>query len=161
MNTTRNDDILQKKWSGKRIVRDEFNRWEDPGIDFKNSPSLTDHSQAAECDVNRIVDRYMKTGILPGADIEGVYGDYSSVPDYLQAQQIIANAQQQFDGLSPDLRKRFENDPEKFLDFVHDPKNKEEMKTLGLLKEAPINEPQEKPKKTEPKVEPKKDTNPA
>lgn len=126
------EKFFQKKWSGKRIVRDAYSAAEDPGIDFSKDPGMTDQSQAAECDVNRILDRYAKTGVFPGADVQGLYGDYSSVPDFHASMDIVLRAQDQFDHLDAKVRKRFNNDPAEFLEFVNDPKNAEEMVNLGL-----------------------------
>jgi len=120
-----------------KIVRDGFtNTDEHPGIDFTGDPGRTDHSQAKDCDVNLIVNRFMKTGVLPQAK-QGIYGDFSDVPDYMTAMNIIKQAQEQFDGLTAPLRKRFQNDAAEFLQFCNDPKNANEMIKLGLAKQIP------------------------
>lgn len=118
-------------------VRDGFyNTDNHPGIDFTDDPGRTDPSQAKDCDVNLIVMRFMKTGILPQAR-QGIYGDFSEVPDYQTALGIIKQAEEQFAGLTAQVRKRFGNDPAEFLQFCNDPKNKAEMISLGLAKETP------------------------
>jgi len=120
-----------------KIVRDGFVETDNhPGLDCTGDPGKTDHSQAKECDVNLIVNRFMKTGVLPQAR-EGIYGDFSDVPDYMTAMGIIKNAEEQFAGLTAPVRKRFGNDPAEFLGFCNDPRNKEEMVKLGLAKEIP------------------------
>lgn len=149
---SRNDDTLQKKWSGPRIVRDETNRWPDPGLDCSGDPGQTDQSQKDDCDVNVIVDRFMKTGVMPNMEGNPIYGDFASVPDYQNALDLVARAQEQFDGLDAKTRKRFDNDPLAFLDFVNDPKNTKEMIDLGLATERKTEAPkapQEPPKTTD------------
>lgn len=130
-------DFLHKLWQGPRKIRDHFSPSEDPGVDFTGDPGLTDESQAAECDVNRIVERFMKTGVLPGTDVQGLYGDFSSVPDYQKALDVVMQAEEQFANLDAKVRSRFDNDPEKFLAFATDPKNGQEMVDLGLATVRP------------------------
>lgn len=114
-------------------VRDGFVSTDNfPGVDCSKDPSMTDQSQAAECDVNQILDRFMKTGVLPGVDIARVYGDYSEPFDFHEAQNIIAHANEQFAALNAKVRHRFHNDPAEFLSFVADPENASEMVKLGL-----------------------------
>lgn len=119
-------------YMAKVVVRDGFYCAEDhPGVSFHDE-SLTDQSQADDCDVNRIVDRFHKTGVLPGVDVQRMYGDFSSVFDFQQALDTVHHAQAQFDALDAKVRKRFDNDPAKFLEFVSHPKNAQEMVDLGL-----------------------------
>lgn len=128
----RDDKVLEKKWNGKRVVRDAYNTYVDPGLDCTGDPGMTDQSQAADCDVNKIVDRYMKTGVLPGTDVEGLYGDFVDVTDFQTSMNIVIRAQEQFDALDAKVRKRFGNDPSEFLAFCNDPSNAKELVSLGL-----------------------------
>lgn len=48
----------------------------------------------------------------------------------------IVQAQDMFMSLPSKIRNRFGNDPSQFLDFVSDPLNKDEMRSLGLLKDV-------------------------
>lgn len=84
------------------------------------------------CDVNEILKRYTRTGALPLMQQKGVYDDFSSVPDYQQACNTVIKAQEQFNNLPSEIRKRFENEPEKFLEYVADESNLEEMYGLGM-----------------------------
>ncbi|QXP08056.1 MAG: internal scaffolding protein [Arizlama microvirus] len=45
---------------------------------------------------------------------------------------IVALANEQFANLSAHVRKRFQNDPQEFLQFTSDPENLPEMVKLGL-----------------------------
>ena len=65
---------------------------------------------------------------------DGRYGDFSAVPDYQQALAIVRHADEQFANLDVTVRNRFDNDPVKFLAFVEDPKNIDEVERMGLLK---------------------------
>ena len=66
--------------------------------------------------------------------LKGCYGDFSQVPDYMQALNIVKLAEEQFAALSVELRNEFDNDPAKFLAFCNDEKNADRMSELGLLK---------------------------
>lgn len=122
------------RWSMPRVCYSEFSPFPHPGLDFTGDPGMTDPSQAAELDVNWIVDRFTKTGILPGVDIPRVYGDLSDVPSYMDALEIITRASEQFDSLNAVVRKRFDNDPVLFLEFMErdDEEATKERLSLGL-----------------------------
>lgn len=108
-----------------------YNRKKFSGVSF-SQPSLTKQSMKDECDVNRILKNYKKTGLLPNVDASHLYGDFVDVPDYQDAMNVVIRANEQFAGLDSKLRDRFSNDPSKFLQFVSDEKNLEEMYHIGL-----------------------------
>lgn len=88
------------------------------------------------CDINYILKKYQNTGQLPLMQRKPIYGDFSTPVDYQTAQNIIIDANHQFDSLPSDVRQKFNNDPAQFLEFVSDPNNKEEMVKMGIA-EAP------------------------
>lgn len=99
------------------------------------SESYVQSAYKDECDVNRIMEKFNRTGLLPQLiNSNPRFGDFSEVPDFQEAQNIIATANSQFAALPAKLRDRFRNDPAEFLAFVHDEKNKGELAELGLLK---------------------------
>lgn len=101
---------------------------------FFTGSGRTKQNHKAECDINQIMARYLRTGVI---DVQARhaprYGDCTGV-EFEKGMQTIAAAQSMFNELPAKLRDRFENDPGKFLDFVHDPKNIEEAREIGLLK---------------------------
>lgn len=105
--------------------------YEKPGITFEE-PSMCQQQFKAECDINTIINHYRLTGVLPEVQDTPMYGDFSSVGDFMSAQEVYLNAQEQFNNLSADLRKRFSNDPSEFLAFVSDEANLEESYRLGI-----------------------------
>jgi phage internal scaffolding protein len=58
--------------------------------------------------------------------------DVSNVPQYQDALEIVRQAESSFGQLSANVRDRFGNDPSKFMAFVHDPKNADELRAMGL-----------------------------
>lgn len=114
-------------------------------LDCSDSPSMTQQQYKDESDINNILRRYEKTGILPDLIKENPkYGDFSDVPSYQEAFDLVEKAHLQFASLDAHVRRRFDNDPEKFLDFAQNPSNLKEMVDMGLaVARKPINEPTE------------------
>lgn len=114
--------------------------------DFKK-PSLAKKSFKESCDINFILSKYQRTGELPISRKPALYGDFSTVGDYLSSMQTIVKADEQFNGLDAKIRDRFNNDPARFLEFVHNKENYDEGVKLGIFlpKEAPMPKPEVKP----------------
>jgi len=107
-------------------------------IEFKE-PTLTKQSFRDECDINNIMKKYRRTGVLPTLIKENpMWGDFSNPVDFQEAQNIVIKAVEQFQSLPAHVRERFNNSPEKFLEFTHKKENREEMGRLGLLKEDAV-----------------------
>lgn len=95
-------------------------------------PSLTVQSQKEEADINTIVKNFGVTGVLPQGVRVPTYGDFDVVDDYQSALHAIKAADESFMLMPADVRERFGNDPQKFLEFCADSANLEEMRKLGL-----------------------------
>lgn len=101
------------------------------------SETLTKQEFKDECDINVLMKRYQKTGLFPHpSGQQPRYVTNIGMPDYQESLNIVMKAQEEFASLNSELRKRFENDPAKFLAFVNDPANADELVSLGL-REAP------------------------
>lgn len=100
-------------------------------------PSMTKQSFVQETNVNFIISKYRKTGMLEHVNNhQGSYGEYQTI-DFQEAMEAVRAAEGMFSTLPADVRKRFRNDPAAFLEFVDDPQNLDEMRTLGLLPAKP------------------------
>lgn len=96
----------------------------------------TDQSFQKQCDINQIMVKYQKTGLIDHVSQHGGnYGDFTSASDYHTAMNQINEAQAAFDSLPSSLRKRFDNDPYEFLKFVQEESNIDEMRELGLIQD--------------------------
>lgn len=101
---------------------------------FFNEPSMTKQAFRDECNVNTIMAKYQRTGLLPHVDMhKGQYGDFTSVQDYQTSLNQVMAAQDMFNSLPSSVRARFFNDPAHFLHFVSDEANRDEMRSMGLL----------------------------
>lgn len=95
--------------------------------------SKTQQACKDECDINKIMKKFEHTGKLPDMiKSNAQYGDFSNVPTYQEACDVVFKAQEQFMSLSAQSRKRFHNDPAEMLDFCSKEENREEMYKLGL-----------------------------
>lgn len=94
-----------------------------------------------ECDINNILKKYQKTGVVDWlAKHEGTYADVSAF-DFMSAQMTIVEAKRMFGDLPSSVRKRFSNDPAEFLLFMEDDSNLEEAIKLGLATRKVVEEP--------------------
>jgi len=100
--------------------------------------SRTKQSFKDECDINTIISRYDTTGVLIDPSLprsRGVpsFGDFDSMPSYVEAQNSLIEAQASFDALPAFLRKRFSNSPSALLAFLDNADNYDEAVKLGLI----------------------------
>lgn len=98
-----------------------------------DDPSLTEQSHAQEADINFIVKRCIQTQQLPPQAGPEHYGDFGSGMDYHTALNMLRSSQEAFNNLPAEVRSRFDNDPGKLLDFVHNDENYEEAVKLGIV----------------------------
>lgn len=94
---------------------------EKPGIKF-DQPSQTIQSFKDDADINCIIARFENTGVLvdPTVPVSRTpqFGDFSDMPSYQEAQNVIVAANNAFNDLSAKIRERFGNDPAAYFDFV-------------------------------------------
>lgn len=96
--------------------------------------SMTVQADKDKCDINKIMDRYHKSGMVTHLSGRGgSYLDVSEFQGYRESLEIVRHADEAFAGLSAKVRDRFKNDPVQLLAFLSDPKNREEAESLGLV----------------------------
>lgn len=100
-------------------------------------PSKTQQQFKDSCDLNKILTKAKATGELPLQRMaKGYYMDTTVLPqDYQAALNLVIEGNNAFNNLSSEVRKRFDNDPQKLLEFLDDPKNHEEAIALELKKQ--------------------------
>lgn len=97
--------------------------------------SLTEQSHAKSSNINAIIDKYHKTGVIEFENkYQPLYGEIPSM-DLAEAYMKIQKAEGMFQELPSRLRKQFENDPVKLLSFVQDQANASKMVEIGLATE--------------------------
>lgn len=106
-----------------------------------NDPSMAQQQFLEESDINTIVNRFGLNGELPDVLRAPSYGDYTEISDFHSAMNAVKSAEANFMQMPADIRARFLNDPQRFLEFVSDDSNYDEARKLGLLNvltESPV-----------------------
>lgn len=130
----------------KKVIKDKDGRVTKVVTVF-TKPTKTQQQFKDQCDVNKIIKKYQKTGELDHLKkSQGVFADLTYVGDYQESLNKVIQANKSFSELNSQTRNRFRNDPQQLIEFLSDPKNEKEAIELGLIvpKEIP-QVPVEKP----------------
>lgn len=105
--------------------------------DNPKSVSRTQQHFGKDANVNTIMKKYGKSGLLTDPTIkptrEPFYGDFSSVPTFMDAQNKMVDVKNWFNTLPPEIRSKFNNNPFECQAWIINPENKEDAQELGLL----------------------------
>lgn len=96
-------------------------------------PSMTQQQFKQETDINVIVKRFGITGELPQNIRAPAIEDFVDVVDYHSAMNAIKAAEHSFAAMPAAVRERFAHNPQRFLEFCADERNREEAHKLGLI----------------------------
>lgn len=115
-------------------IKSRYNHSEPRAHSFATTgESMTQQQFKDECNINNILAKYKKTGLLTHtAKHEGHFGDFTSIEDYQTSLHKIMEAENSFNMLPSEIRNRFQNDPGQLIGYLSDEKNNEEAYTLGL-----------------------------
>lgn len=110
-----------------------------PRIDCSKDKPLTQQSAKDECDINKIIERLKRGADIPMSNYAPPkYGDFTKIPtDLRECLNEVRQADELFMSLDANIRRRFDNDPVLLLDFLNDPKNRDEAIALGLVEAPP------------------------
>lgn len=114
-----------------------------PHAHYNDEESMTIQSAKQECDINHILRTLSPDEIalrIMQRAPHAQYGDFSNIPSYREAFDIVQRAERLFMELPWETRERFNNDPQKMVEFLNDSKNRDEAIKLGL-----VNPPKDKP----------------
>ena len=117
-------------------------------------PTRTKQSMAQECEINFIMAKFQKTGVINHlSKHQGQYQDFEPI-EFQEAMNIVTTAESMFAELPSSIRAEFGNDAGHFLAFANNPDNAEELKELGLAPTPPASAaPQEPVTGSKPKAE--------
>lgn len=132
--------VRKNEWDGTNNMKFQTpyintkDKYKHKGVVFNPDDDLTKQCHKDECDINKIINTYDKTGILTNANTQQpTYGNQPTIDLHSALNTVIA-AQNEFDSLPAKIRKKFDNDPQRFMDFVHNPKNEAKIREMGLTK---------------------------
>lgn len=106
-------------------------------IDQTGQKSKTRQSEMDSCDINKIMERFNRTGQLPQIQsLPPQYGD-ARVVDYATAMDIVKTAKDAFNALPAKTRQYFGHDPQAYLKGIqdHSEENVKQLLKLGILVE--------------------------
>ncbi len=90
----------------------------------------TKQSQADECDINKLLVRAARSGSLSHLDkYQARYGDFSDF-DFTEHAIKMAEGQTIFENLPAEVKREFDQSPDKFFEFVTNPENAENLPKL-------------------------------
>lgn len=114
-------------------VFSRFNLPPSPSVKFEDA-SLTRQEFAQDADLNNLMRKYA-SGLppSPAGSRPPLFGDFSNIPDYQTALDKVIDAQDRFSELPSQVRRRFDNDPGKLLEFLASDDNRVEAVKLGLI----------------------------
>lgn len=95
-------------------------------------PSLTVQADRDRANIHNILDRYKKSGHLPQVVAQPLEGEVSAPADFMEAMNLVAAVNSQFEQLPVKIRQRFGYRPENLLQYAQDPENHADLVKLGL-----------------------------
>lgn len=102
------------------------------------TPSRTHQSFKDECDINRILAGYERTGVITHLNPNPPrFADVADATSYHDAMNTLRSAEEAFMSLPARVRKHFSNDPAELLAALEDPSRVEELQELGILEVQP------------------------
>lgn len=107
-------------------------------------PSMTRQSEMESCDLHNILRQFSQQGFDQLVRENAARGQYADLPDdidYQSSLNLVMQAQASFATLPSQVRERFRNDPARFLEFVANPENAEELIRLGIATDATPKDP--------------------
>ena len=99
-------------------------------------PSRAKQSFKKECDINHIMAKYQKTGLVTHLNKNQPEYGFAKEVDFHEAMTLVTNAERMFSELPSAIRRKFSESPSEFLAFCENPDNRSEMAVLGLLNET-------------------------
>lgn len=126
---------FREKYGTEKVDKAEMRKWcQRPGKYDANGPIyFTEQTHKKECDINYIIKKYDKTGLISHvSQFEAKFGDLTG-QDFKTMQDTVASAKSSFEVLPSEIRKQFDNSPEKLLTFMEDPENRDKAIELGLI----------------------------
>lgn len=102
---------------------------------------MVEQSHKDMVDINNIVKRHGVDMIAKVAALQEWRYDDVTGNDFQESMNAILRAKDTFNSVPSEIRKQFDNDPAKFMDFVHNPDNQEELVNMGLAN-PPAPEPE-------------------
>lgn len=129
-------NIVKKNREFPRIRTQYHRGFKVPTI-FDPEEKRTKSSHKDECDINKVMEKYVKTGQMPAGLRRPRFEDFQFEGGLKEMLERYQYAEADFLSLPSKIRTRFDNDPVKFVEFFQQPMNAQEAYDLGFLTEPP------------------------
>lgn len=108
-------------------------------INCKDNPEEVRVEQNHEptTNINMIVKNHGLDLIQKTANVQQLTFDDVTTNDFQEAMMLMMRGKETFMSLPSDVRKEFDHDPAKYLDYVHNPENHDAMIERGWIKSPP------------------------
>lgn len=87
-------------------------------VDIDPAKCKTEQAHKQECDINYILKRYRKTGMLPVANRAPQFGDAITMNSFNAAMNTVAEGKSAFEALPAAVRRKFKNNPKYWLESI-------------------------------------------
>lgn len=115
---------------------------------------VTKQEFKTECDIYSILKQYQKTGVITHiTKQQPVFEDLPDDVDFQHSLAVISHAEEAFAALPASVRDSFQNDPGRLLAAINDPRQREHLIELGIIKAPPA------PRPPDPQAAPSTSTN--
>jgi len=102
-------------------------------------PTRTQQQFKDQCNINNILARYEKNGMITHINRNTPhYDDYSKLKSFKDSLDIVHTTHDLFMSLPPKVRSRFQNDPAELISFMNNEANKDEAIKLGLVSQPMV-----------------------
>lgn len=114
--------------------------------------SMTQQHHVKNTNINQIMKRFERTGVLPQRVAKPLEGPLPDVENFHEAMNIVVRGRQVFESLPSAIREEFGNSPEAFLAAFQDEAQHDRLRELKLMVPKPV-EPSPAPPAPPPPVE--------
>ena len=101
----------------------------------------TEQSHKSEVDINNIVAKHGTELISKVAALQQFTYDDVTGNDFQESMNAILKAKESFTLVPSKIRREFDNDPAIFMDFIHNPDNKDQLVQWGLMNPEQVIQP--------------------
>lgn len=81
-------------------------------------PGLTEQTHKSECDINRIIKKFVNTGQLPTNISQNPQYGFAPEIDFKKALDLTKKLHSEFDSLTDSDKQKFNNDPAQYGEFL-------------------------------------------
>ena len=103
--------------------------------------SMTQQHHVKNTNINQIMKRFERTGVLPVRTAQPLSGPIPDVESFHEAMNIVVKGRQMFEGLPSNIREHFGNSPEAFLAAFQDENQHDKLRELKLMAPKPVEPP--------------------